>query len=194
MARKRSAANVSAERLSEKGFDAKYWQETQEGDAADEGVGLDKIPARLESIEKGEYRPKSPIWFALPYLNSWWLVRQLRTAARENSPEAYITRLYYFLEIFLGAKPPEGVLVDGPKPRGARWKQETRTLYSKWVDAGKPPLNAYTCDTLAREVYPDEAREARSDTKKRKNLRDRVRGTILRYEPTAALRKSASNT
>jgi hypothetical protein len=181
MARKRSAANGSAGRLSEKEFDAKYWPETQEGGEADEGVGWSNVPKRLEAIEKGDYQPRSPIWFALPHLNDWWLVRQLRSAARENSPEAYASRLDYFLTQFLCAEPPEGVINWPSRRPGAPWKPETGMLYSKWVDAGKPPLNWYTCDTLAADVYPDEAREARSDIKKRKNLRDRVGGEFVNH-------------
>ena len=77
MSRKRSAVDTRRKQLSEDEFMAKYGRETEEGDAADRGQGNTTLAELLGYFERGE----SPIRSALPHLNRWWLVRQLRAAS-----------------------------------------------------------------------------------------------------------------
>jgi hypothetical protein len=127
--------------LTEGEFANKYWEAEEEGDAADEGVGFPNVASRLRAIEEGTYQPKSPIWYALPYLNDWWLVRQLRLAAKE-SPEAYAALLRYFLDCFLGAAPPDGVIVESGDPE----QRERSQVRSAWLNQKIAEQQEWTSD------------------------------------------------
>jgi hypothetical protein len=135
------ASNAKLRQLTEEEFSSKYRQSEKLGDVADEGVGFPNVAARLRAIEEGTYQPKSPIWYALPHLNDWWLVQHLRLAAKE-SPEAYVARLWYFLDCFLGASPPDGVFVEFGDPE----RHERSRIRSAWLDQKMNERARWTSD------------------------------------------------
>jgi hypothetical protein len=159
-----------AEQLSEEDFDAKYARDTQEGEAVDGNE--DRVYRGLQDYVLS---PGSPIKSALPYLNDWWLVRQLRAAAQENSPDAYKIRLDYFLSRWLDAEPPEGVLTPFAKSRGRRWSPETEKIWLTWKDIGRPPL---TRIDLANAFYGERFKSASGEHRKR--MIDRCRAAVTR--------------
>jgi len=180
MPRKRSAVDTRP-KLSEDEFSAKYRRETEEGEAADrrgEGATLAELVASYEKGESPE-RGESPIRSALAHLDRWWLVRQLRAAAKENSPEAYKLRLDYFLCRWLQAEPPEGVLTPWPKRPGRRRKPETQSMYFMWCDLSKPSLHK---KTLAEAYFGKKFTTASPIDRTR--MIDRCRRAVQRYQQT----------
>lgn len=133
--------------------------------------------------ERGDLVSTTQLWDAV---RQWWPIRLMRAAAGENDTENY-KRLLQFLLLELHVPPPKGVLVP------VRWKvgrpRETENTHAAWVAMGKPALDRRTVDRLAKMCYGDQYSKALSDGKLRKNLRDRVRNTIGRYEPEISARK-----
>jgi hypothetical protein len=169
----------------------KYANEIVENRAREERRAAVKNASKyLAGIEHGDYAspPRlittSQLW---EEFKQWWPVGLLRAAARENDIEGYKRVLAYLL-LILHVPPPDGVLVP------FRWKrgrpEETEMIYRAWLAMGKPPLRWRVLDRLAKTFYTDPFTQALSDGKLRKNLRDRVRNTIRRYEPAAPATKS----
>jgi len=169
----------------------KYAGEIRAGLAADLRSKTRRTLASFTaSVEKGKFVPgrlstSHMIW---DEIEQSWPVRLLRAAAQQNDAEAY-KRLLHFWLCRLGAAPPEGVLTAFQWKRGR--PNETEMIHGAWVAQRRPPLDWRHCDALAKAFYKDEFAKAKSDVKLRKNLRDRVRGTILRHEPAAAAIKSS---
>lgn len=147
----------------------------------DPSKGNEPSPPRLICL----YESSPEFW---DEVENWWPFRLLRGAAKNGDSEGYKRLLSYFL-LRLGVAPPKGVLIPFRWPRGR--PNETEMIYVAWESMGRPTLVWRTLDELAKTFYADDFGRARSDAKLRKNLRDRVRGTILRYQSTTAT-KSAS--
>ena len=172
-------------------FMGKYAGDIRAGLAADlRGKTRSTLASFMASVQKGKFvlgrlSTSHMIW---DEVEQWWPVRLLRAAAEQNDAEAY-KRILHFWLCRLGLAPPDGVLI------AFQWKQgrpnETEMIYGAWVAQGRPPLDWRHCDALAKAFYEDEFAKAKSDVKLRKNLRDRVRGTILRHEAAAAAIKSS---
>ena len=120
----------------------------------------------------------------LAQLRHYWLIRLLRAAKRENSPQAYRELLESFL-IKLGAEPPEKVFLRPRKPRGAPRKASTKQIYQIWQENGRP-----TWSEVAFLVYRGEY--TRSDSEQRKRLRDRCARAVKRYEERYVSKKYRS--
>jgi hypothetical protein len=116
----------------------------------------------------------APGYQLMKELRQYWLVRLLRAAQKEDSPEAYRELLEGWL-IRLGIEAPEGVFLPARRPRGAPRKQSTEQIYRIWLENGRPEWSA-----LAYDVY--RADYTRADTKHRKKLRDRCRRAVQRYQ------------
>jgi hypothetical protein len=124
-------------------------------------------------------------------VEQWWPLRVLRRAAEGNDAEG-CKRLLYFYLLELGIRLPAGVLIP------FRWKpwrpNDTEAIYRAWIAENRPAVTWRVCDSLAKSFYPQEFAQAKSDPTRRKNLRDRIRATILRHErrldATKALRVS----
>lgn len=106
-------------------------------------------------------------------LKQYWLVRLMKAALDENSPEAYRELLEGWL-IRLGVEPPEGVLAPLRRRRGAPLKVSTEQIYRIWLQNAQPSGRE-----LAFEVYG--ADYIRKDAKQRKILRDRCLQAVRRY-------------
>jgi hypothetical protein len=146
--------------------------------AADFAPNLLKDPrqARLEPIGEAVCDSFSPeLWDTV---GNWWPFRMLKIASETGDVEGYKRLLIYFL-LELGVKPPEGVLIPFRWPRGR--PKETETAHAAWIAKGRPELNWRVLDDLARSCYGDDFRKGQSDAKLRKNLRDKIRGAILRH-------------
>ena len=171
-------------------FLGKYAKEIVETHAGDERrAAVTNVAEFLACIENGDYAspPRLITTFELwEEVKRWWPVGLLRAAAGENDIEGYRRVLAYLLRE-LDVPPPDGVLVP------FRWKrgrpEETEMICRAWLAAGKSPLHWPVLDQLAKTFYPDQFAQARSDGKLRKNLRDRVRNTIGRYEPAVPATK-----
>ena len=173
-----------------KKFFGKYASEILENDARDKRrAAVTNVGEFLAGIEKGDYASPPRLMTTSQLgeeVRKWWPVGLLRKAARENQSEDYKRVLAYLLGM-LDVPPPDGVLVP------FRWKrgrpEETEMIHRAWLAMGKSPLNWRVLDQLAKTFYPDQFTQAVSDGKLRKNLRDRVRNTIRRYEPVAPATK-----
>jgi hypothetical protein len=138
-------------------------------------VGLSSLPAELSAYfhtlrESRDFRLARE-------LRQWWLVRLLRAAAQERSPEAY----RHFLEdllIRLDVEPPDGVLVRHRRAPGAPIKKSTEEIHRTWIGLGKCSPRQ-----LASFVYGTEYNKA--NTKERKILRDRCRQAVKRGQKRA---------
>jgi hypothetical protein len=119
----------------------------------------------------------SPGYRLMAELRQYWLVRLLRTAKKENSPEAYRELLEGWL-IRLGVEPPDGVLLPLRRRRGAPHKESTEQIYRTWLQNDRPEGSA-----LAYAVY--RADYTGADAKQRKKLRDRCLRAVRRYETSA---------
>jgi hypothetical protein len=119
-------------------------------------------------------RASEPAYRLMKELRQYWLVRLLKAAKDENSPEAYRELLEGWL-IRLGVEPPEGVLVRSRRPRGAPRKKSTEEIYRIWVANGQPEWSV-----LAFYVY--RADYTRADARQRKKLRDRCARAVRRYQ------------
>jgi hypothetical protein len=128
-------------------------------------------PARDAWLQAKE---ADPGYRLMQTLKQYWLVRLLRAAKKENSPEAYRELLEDWL-IRLGVEPPEGVFLPARRPRGAPRKESTEQIYRIWLQNGQPEWSA-----LAYAVYRTEY--TKSDTKQRKKLRDRCCRAVRRYD------------
>lgn len=171
-------------------FMGKYAGDLRAGLAADQRSKTGLSPSSLiASVEKGEYEPPRFILSHMLWdeVEQWWPVRLLEAAAEHNDVEAY-KRLLHFWLCNLGVPPPEGVLTPFRWTRGR--PNETEMIYLAWVAQGRPALDWRYCDELAKTFYKVEFAKSKSDLKLRKNLRDRVRGTIRRHEPVAPTTKS----
>lgn len=82
------------------------------------------------------------------------------------------------------------LLIDQPlSPRGRggrRQREQTRKLHHAWVGKGRPEITARLCDELARDFFPTEWTKVKRGSKKHKNLRDRIRSAIQRFETSLA--------
>jgi hypothetical protein len=107
-------------------------------------------------------------------LRQYWLVRLLRAAKKENSPEAYRELLEGWL-MKLGAEPPAGVFLAVRRERGAPRKKSSEQAYRIWLEHRRPDWSE-----LAYDIYG--ADYTRADAKQRKKLRDRCRRSVKRYE------------
>jgi hypothetical protein len=106
-------------------------------------------------------------------LRDYWVVRLLRAANEENSPEAYRELLEGWL-IQLSVEPPEGVFAPVRKKRGAPPKKSTEHICRVWLEHGRP-----TWRVLAYLVYGADYTSANGD--QRKKLRDRCRQAVARF-------------
>lgn len=172
-------------------FLGKYASEIVENHARDRRrAAVTNVGAFLACIENGDYSASPPRLISTSELceevKQWWPFSLLRAAALEDDLEGYKRVLAYILDM-LDVPPPDGVLVP------FRWKrgrpEETEMIYRAWLAMGKSPLCWRVLDQLAKTFYPDQFTQAMSDGKLRKNLRDRVRNTIRRYEPAAPATK-----
>ena len=59
-------------------------------------------------------------------------------------------------------------------------------ICAAWEAAGKPEPKTRLLNKLAKDFYPAEFAKSESDYKLRKNLQNRVLGTILRHKARAA--------
>jgi hypothetical protein len=107
-------------------------------------------------------------------LRDYWLVRLLRTAKREHSPEAYRELLQELL-VKLRAEPPDGVFRPMRRSQGAPRKESTKQVYRIWLENGRPDWGR-----LAHAVHG--AAYTRADSKLRKTLRDRCRRAVQRCQ------------
>ena len=107
-------------------------------------------------------------------LKRYWLVRLLKAAKKENSPEAYRELLEGWL-IRLGVEPPQGVFLLSRRRRGAPRKALTEQIYQIWLRNERPAWGE-----LAYNVYG--ADYTRADSKLRKRLRDRCARAVRRSE------------
>jgi len=119
-------------------------------------------------------REAAPGYRLMRELRRYWLVRLLKAAKKENSPEAYRELLEGWL-IRLGVEPPEGIFLPSRRSRGAPRKESTEQIYRIWLENGRPEWSA-----LAYEVYRVDY--TRADTRQRKKLRDRCRRAVWRSE------------
>jgi hypothetical protein len=108
---------------------------------------------------------------------SWWRVRLLAAAKKENSPEAY-RELLEGLLISLGLEPPDGVLVPRRRPRGAPRKQSTEQTYRTWILNGQPRWSELAYIVFGRDYIG-------ADANQRKNLRDRCEKAVKRQKRIA---------
>jgi hypothetical protein len=119
----------------------------------------------------------------------WWPVRMLQQAAADRDVEGFKRLLHYFLNR-MGVQPPAGVLTP------FRWEpgrpEETEDIYEAWIAMGRPSPDWHVLDELAKTFYPRQFEAAKSDVKLRKNLRDRIRATILRHEARDPATKTLS--
>jgi hypothetical protein len=128
-------------------------------------------------------REQLPGYQLMRELKQYWLVRLLKVAREENSPEAYRELLEGWL-IRLGIEPPTGVLVPPRRSRGAPRKESTEQIYRIWVTNDRPQWS-----TLAYQVYRTD--NTKADASQRKKLRDRCQHAVKRYE--TALRDAKSS-
>jgi hypothetical protein len=112
-------------------------------------------------------------------LRSYWRVRLLSAAKRENSPEAYRYLLEGWL-ITLGVEAPEGVLVPARPPRGAPRKQSTEDIYKTFLAQGGQPDWAHLAFVVFGPAYTAE------DTAGRTKLRNRCRRAVERRKEQLA--------
>jgi hypothetical protein len=177
--------------VSPKQFFGKYANEILENDAREKRLaeGMNASRYAPGSEHRDDLTPPRLITTSElgEEVKQWWPVGLLRKAARENQSEDYKRILAYFLGM-LEVPPPDGVLVP------FRWKlgrpEETEMIYREWLAHGQPSLQWRALDHLAKTFYPEQFTQAKSNGKLRKNLRDRIRNTILRYKSQAAKRKS----
>jgi hypothetical protein len=174
MAQKRPTRVERKKQYSE--FLAKYKAQIGEGIESDEGSArlptlgdISRVETRLVSVSDpaGEF-------------GRWWLIELLRKAADENNLLA-CQQLLRLLCVTLDVMLPEGV-IPSPRRSGRQLEDLTHHIRKGWIEMGKPPINAKTCDELARGIYPDEFAKAGLGSKKRKRLRDRIGATIRRYQ------------
>ena len=59
----------------------------------------------------------------------------------------------------------------------------TQQIFARWSEAYGPMLDWVVLDKLAKEFYSGEFAKAQSNPKLRKNLRDRIGGTVRRHRP-----------
>jgi hypothetical protein len=170
-----SIAKIGAEgrdkTLTHDEFMRKHERELLESD--DDSVGGRAIS--LRALMKGTGLPspsealKLPISALLAQLQRWWLVRLLRAAARENSPDAYLSLLGYWLHK-MGVDPPVGVFIPAPGKPGRPRSARTEAVFLTWIDLGKPALSRRK---LAHAMYKGEFTKA--SPAEQKKMIDRCR-------------------
>ena len=94
----------------------------------------------------------APGYRLMKELRQYWLVRLLKAAKQENSPEAYRQLLEGWL-IRLGVEAPEGVFLPPRRSPGAPRKESTEQIYRIWLESGRPEWSA-----LAYHVYRSKGR------------------------------------
>ena len=125
--------------------------------------------------------PLFPVQVGRPQQKTWWLLRMLKAASRENSPQAYQGMLEFWLTR-IGAPVPLGVFKPLPSS-GRPVKGESIAAHREWISAGKPPLDGGEfCDQVAMKLYPVEFARSKPRSKKRNYLRQRVRQAIRRED------------
>lgn len=118
---------------------------------------------------------------ALNQLKEVGFSRLLEAADRENCPEAFKETLEVLLLGFLNVTAPKGVFVPPQGSPGAPLKEVTTRINDAWIEMGRPwPIVPKDLDRLARQFYSAEFAKSSPASKKRKNLRERIRGTVLR--------------
>lgn len=174
-------------------FFGKYWKPLLEAEDRDQestrpytaSILMDRVQ-KGEPIEVPRFITTRMLWDEVEH---WWPIRMLREAAKENDGEGFKRLLDYFL-LRLRVKPPRSVLIPFRWQRGR--PEETEMIYDAWVTMGRPTTQWRVLDELAKMFYADQFASARSDTKLRKNLRDRIRATIRRHEARAVATKTRS--
>lgn len=162
-------------------FFGKHFAAIQRGHATEERQRSMTLMDVFESIGKGEYEiprliTSEELW---EEVRDWWPVRLLREAAEEGDREGCKRMLHYFL-LQLDVPLPKGVLMP------FRWKRgrpnKTEGIYEAWIAKGRPRLTWRVCEDLAKTFYGSEFAQAKSDSKQRKKLRDRVHSAVLRHQ------------
>ena len=125
---------------------------------------LEEVLAR----DIGPWRDHGPEFW--DEVKSWWYIELLRDAAKEGDREGFKRLLWLFLYL-LEAPVPEGVLESFKWARGR--PQETENVFLDWVTRGRPPVNVTLLDEMAKIHYPEEWKQAKSDTNLRRKLRNR---------------------
>jgi hypothetical protein len=144
----------------------------------------------LRELMTGKYLPspsealRLPIPALLRQLQRWWLVRMLKTAARENCPDAYSSLLGYWLHK-MGVDPPAGVFVPASGKPGRPRSAKTEQIFLTWIDLGQPPLSRRK---LAHAIYQGEFTKANSA--ERKKMIDRCRRAVERWQAQSRLNAS----
>ena len=119
-------------------------------------------------------RDDAPGYRLMKELKHYWLVRLLRAAIKENSPQAYRELLEGWL-IRLGIEPPAVIFLRSRRSRGAPQKQSTEQIYRIWHLNGRPEWSE-----LALHVY--RADYTNADAKQRKRMRDLCQRAVKRFE------------
>ena len=152
-----------------------YWRELQKEEHPQFAALMDVLEGNRPS--SANYDPE--LWDAA---HDWWPICLLREFGKAGKAEPY-KRLLRHLLLQLDAQPPAGVVMPFKWSRGR--PNETAAVYKLWSSKGQPELNTNQCDSLAREIFPEEYAKARVNQKLRKNLRDRIRATIRRHDKSA---------
>lgn len=182
----KSGVEGRGQRLTHDEFMRKHESELLAAD--DDSVGGRTIS--LRALMKGTGLPspsdalKLPVSALLAQLQHWWLVRLLRAAAGENSPDAYSALLGYWLHK-MGVDPPAGVFVPAPGKPGRPRSARTEEVFLTWIDLGKPALSRRK---LAHAMYQGEFTKANSA--ERKKMIDRCRRAVERWQTQSRLNAS----
>jgi hypothetical protein len=160
-------------------FLGKYVSLMEKAHAAEQRRRFGNLMALLELLDK-EYKPP-PMTMSGGFwkeVEQWWPFVVLRQAAEDGDSEGCKRLLYSFLSE-LNVQLPKDVLIP------FRWKHgrpsETEAIYEAWIARGRPTTTWKVCDELAKIFYAGDFAKAKSDPKLRKNLRDRIRATLLRH-------------
>jgi hypothetical protein len=152
--------SVAQKRMSEKDFFQKYSRDLWGNVDQVEFSRSMSATIPLASLAEPSYTPPQlPPFLSFPLFplpvrpsqqRDWWVVRMLKAAAKENSPQSYQGILEFWL-LRIGAPAPSGVFNRslGP-PAGRPVKDESIAAHTEWVSSGRPSLDdAAFCDRVA---------------------------------------------
>ena len=148
----------------------------------------------LAGIAPGLSLRRSRFMTAVDQLKQTEICCLLETARQENCPEAFKEILEVLLLGFLHVKAPDGVFAPSKRSPGAPTKELTREIHIAWKEMGSRwPLHSRELDILAKRFYPKEFGKSKPGSNNRRNLRERIRGTVLRSRIKLAASKFAAN-
>jgi hypothetical protein len=140
----------------------------------------DLHPGFDDQVALGDEGRISPFMQAVVELEATGFKTLLQAAKERNSPAAFKDLLGLLIQ-FLNVGCPPGVFTPPPpmglgrvRRRGAPKKLAAEMTRARWIQRGKPKLDAKVCDVLANLGYPDEYAKAPPRSRARKRLRDRV--------------------